>query len=229
MRLFNLFLQSGARDFLYISSVKAVADSVSGVLDERATPDPKTPYGKSKLKAEEYLQSQKLPENKRLFILRPCMIHGPNNKGNLNLLYRFAKKGIPYPLASFENKRSFLSIDNLNFVIEKLINETAVAGGVYNVADDEPLSTNRVITLFNEILGKKNRLWKVNPFIIKALAGLGDKIKLPLNSSQLQKLTESYIVSNDKIKQALSISRLPVTSSEGLKSTIKSFVHNNNP
>jgi nucleoside-diphosphate-sugar epimerase len=228
IRLFNLFLQSGASDFIYLSSVKAVADSVTGVLDENFTPDPKTPYGKSKLKAEEYLLSQKLPENKRLFILRPCMIHGPKNKGNLNLLYRFAKMGIPYPLASFENKRSFLSISNLNFVIGKLISDRAVSSGVYNVADDEPMSTNTVITLFNEILGKRNRLWRISPILIKALAGLGDKIRLPLNSSKLQKLTESYVVSNKKIKQALTINQMPVSSTEGLKITIKSFVHDNN-
>ncbi len=227
IQLFNLFLKSEASDFIYISSVKAVADSVNGVLDENSIPNPKTPYGESKLRAEEHLLSQKLPENKRLFILRPCMIHGPNNKGNLNLLYKFAKMGIPYPLASFENKRSYLSIANLNFVIGKLISDSSITQGVYNVADDEPLSTNTVMTLFNEVIGKKNRLWRVKPSIIIALASLGDKIKLPLNSHKLQKLTESYIVSNKKIKEALSINQLPVSSTEGLKITINSFVHYN--
>ena len=54
--------------------------------------------------AEEYIRAQPLPKGKRYYILRPCMIiHGPGNKGNLNLLYQIVRKGIPYPLASFEN------------------------------------------------------------------------------------------------------------------------------
>ena len=134
--LFDAFLPSGVSDFIYFSSVKAIADSVVGELTEDHIPDPKTPYGQSKLKAEGYLLSKKLPEGKRLFILRPCMIHGPGNKGNLNLLYSVVKKGIPYPLGAFENKRSFLSIGNLLFVLEKIITNENMEGGVYNVADD---------------------------------------------------------------------------------------------
>src|SRR5690606_789166 len=86
--LFNIFLKSNIRDFFYFSSVKAVADTVEGVLQEDVQGKPYTPYGKSKLEAEQYLLSQELPEGKRLFIIRPCMIHGPGNKGNLNLLYK---------------------------------------------------------------------------------------------------------------------------------------------
>src|SRR5690606_33150615 len=111
VRLFDDFLSSDIRDFFYFSSVKAAADSVEGELDEEYTPKPKTPYGQSKLMAEEYILSKPLPDNKRVYIIRPCMIHGPGNQGNLNLLYKVVEKGIPWPLAAFENKRSFLSID----------------------------------------------------------------------------------------------------------------------
>ena len=128
-----------------MSSVKAVADGVEGVLDESVIPSPVTAYGKSKLAAEEYILSQKLPKGKRVYILRPCMIHGPNNKGNLNLLYHFVKKGIPYPFGSFENKRSFVSIDNLCFVIKELIENKNIPSGVYNISDDQALSTNELV------------------------------------------------------------------------------------
>src|SRR5690606_37544530 len=83
--LFDEFLNSNIKDFFFFSSVKAVADSVDGVLYEDVKPKAATPYGQSKLEAETYLLNQKLPEGKRLFIIRPCMIHGPGNKGNLNL------------------------------------------------------------------------------------------------------------------------------------------------
>ncbi|ATP57951.1 nucleoside-diphosphate-sugar epimerase [Pedobacter ginsengisoli] len=221
--LFDLFLQSEIKDFIYFSSVKAVADKVDGILKEDVIPSPYTPYGQSKLQAESYLLSKSLPAEKRLFIIRPCMIHGPGNKGNLNLLYKVVKKGIPYPLAGFENQRSFLSIHNLNFIIEKVISNQDIAGGIYNVADDEALSTNDVIKIIADADGKEARLWKINSGIIKTFASIGDKLGLPLNSERLKKLTESYVVSNDKIKHALKIENLPTSSREGLLTTIKSF------
>ena len=222
-KLFDEFLKTTAQDFIYFSSVKATADTVEGFLDENHKSNPQTPYGKSKLEAEEFLLSQKLPENKRLFIIRPCMIHGPGNKGNLNLLYKFVQKGIPYPLAAFENKRSFLSIDNLNFLILEMLSNKNVDSGIYNFADDEVLSTNELVKLIANTSGKKEKLWKISSKLISATAKMGDVMKLPLNSERLKKLTENYWVSNQKIKNALGIAKLPVSASEGLEKTIKSF------
>jgi len=224
--LYDLFLKSTARDFIFFSSVKAVADTVEGVLYEETADDVKTPYGKSKQQAETYLLTRQLPPNKRLFILRPCMIHGPGNKGNLNLLYQFVKKGLPYPLAAFDNKRSFLSVGNLNFVIQEIVGDAAIPGGIYNLADDETLSTNAVISLLAQTIKKKTRLWKIKPGLIKAAAIIGDVLHLPLNTERLKKLTENYIVSNRKIKKALNISTMPVSAAEGLKITIQSFSDN---
>ncbi|MGK9117728.1 NAD-dependent epimerase/dehydratase family protein [Olivibacter jilunii] len=221
--LFDTFLRSKISDFIYFSSVKAVADAVDGVLREDVTPKPGTPYGESKLKAEQYLLSRELPEGKRLFIFRPCMIHGPNNKGNLNLLYKVVKKGIPYPLGAFENKRSFLSIDNLLVVIERVLRDTAIPGGVYNLADDGALSTNEVIEIIAKADGRKPRIWSLSPNLIGAFAKLGDIFHLPLNTERLKKLTESYVVSNEKIKEALNIDNLPVSIRAGLFETIQSF------
>ena len=223
IQLFEEFLNSEIRDFIYFSSVKATADTIEGILDEKHSSDPKTTYGKSKLEAENYLLSKALPSGKRVFIIRPCMIHGPGNKGNLNLLYKFVQKGIPYPLAAFENKRSFLSIDNLNFLILEMLSNKKVASGIYNFADDEVLSTNELVKLIANTSGKKEKLWKISSKLISATAKMGDVMKLPLNSERLKKLTENYWVSNQKIKNALGIAKLPVSASEGLEKTIKSF------
>lgn len=222
-KLFDEFLDSEIKDFIYFSSVKATADSVDGILNEDNISNPKTPYGKSKLLAEEYLLSKKLPENKRLFIIRPCMIHGPGNKGNLNLLYKFVEKGIPWPLADFENKRSFLSIDNLNFLILEILKNKNISSGIYNFADDEVISTNDLVKIIANASGKKERLWRISVDFISSIAKIGDKISLPLNSERLKKLTENYLVANQKIKNALGIEKLPVSAKEGLEKTIKSF------
>ena len=222
-KLFEEFQKTPAQDFIYFSSVKATADTVEGFLDENHKSNPQTPYGKSKLLAEEYLLSQKLPENKRLFIIRPCMIHGPGNKGNLNLLYKFVQKGIPYPLAAFENKRSFLSIDNLNFLILEMLSNKNVGSGIYNFADDEVLSTNELVKLIANTSGKKEKLWKISSKLISATAKMGDVMKLPLNSERLKKLTSNLEVSNQKIKNALGITQLPISAKKGIEITIKSF------
>jgi nucleoside-diphosphate-sugar epimerase len=224
-QLFDQFLDSNVKDFFYFSSVKATADTVEGILDENHHSNPQTAYGKSKLAAEEYLLSKKLPDQKRLFIIRPCMIHGPGNKGNLNLLYKVVEKKIPWPLAAFHNQRSFLSIDNLNFLIEKILINNNISSGIYNFSDDNVVSTNELVCLIAETVGAKGRLWNINPTLISTLAKIGDVVNLPLNSERLRKLTESYIVSNQKIKNALGIEKLPISAEEGLRKTITSFVN----
>ncbi|RYJ45595.1 NAD-dependent epimerase/dehydratase family protein [Flavobacterium beibuense] len=223
INIFKTFLESDIKDFFYFSSVKAVADTVTGVLKEDVTGEPHTPYGKSKHEAEQYLLSQVLPKGKRLFIIRPCMIHGPGNKGNLNLLYKVVEKGVPWPLAVFENQRSFLSIDNLCFLVNSLLENKGVKSGVYNFSDDETLSTNKLIYLMSQSLGRKPKLWRLNKGLIVKIACIGDRLKLPLNSERLKKLTESYVVSNDKIKFALGLEKLPVAAEEGLSVTLSSF------
>lgn len=223
IQLFDQFLISETKDFFYFSSVKAAADTVEGVLDENFISDPQTAYGKSKLEAENYLLNQNLPPGKRLFIIRPCMIHGPGNKGNLNLLYKIVEKGIPWPLASFENQRSFMSIDNLNYLILKMLQNVDIPSGIYNFADDQNLSTNDVVKIITNVSGKKEKLWKLNAKLISGLAKIGDVVGFPLNSERLKKLTESYVVSNVRIKKELGIDKLPFSAKEGLEKTIRIF------
>lgn len=219
-RLYNSFLKSEAAIFIYVSSVKAVKDVVKGILTEEDKSEPITAYGKSKKMAEDYIL-RNLPSNKQVYILRPCMIHGPGNKGNLNLLYNIVKKGIPYPLASYANSRSFLSIDNFCFVVEQLLCGN-IKSGVYQLADDTPLATNEVINLAGQSLSKKIRMWYLPKSLVNSMAKLGDLLKWPLNSERLQKLTENYVVSNEKIVNAIGKS-LPLSSTEGLTKTFKSF------
>jgi nucleoside-diphosphate-sugar epimerase len=226
IKIYEHFQDSGATKFIFFSSVKAVADQVKAeVLTEEETHNPQTPYGRSKHAAEQYIISQlQIPnsELRTVYILRPCMIHGPGNKGNLNILYALQKKGLPWPLGSFENKRSFCAVDNLKFVIRQLI-EKEIEPGVYQVADDEALSTNELIRLMASAMGKKATIWSIPEGVVTFMAKIGDHLHLPLNSERLKKLTESYVVSNRKLKMALDIEQMPVSASEGLRRTLESF------
>ena len=221
-QIFDSFLISDSSVFIMLSSVKAVADNVVGILNEDCEPNPKTHYGKSKLLAENYILSKKIPNNKRVYILRACMIHGPNNKGNLNLLYNLVSKRIPWILGSFQNKRSYCSIDNLLFIINELIKNNTIPSGVYNVADDGYLSTNEIISLISNSNNQKTIIFNLSPFIVKFIAKIGDIIPLPLNSERLKKLTQSYMVSNEKLKKYIA-KELPLTSKQGVIKTLKSF------
>lgn len=221
-KVFDAFLKSQASVFVYVSSIKAVADGTNGQLvTESMQPHPGTPYGKSKLAAEAFLLAQPLPETKRLYILRPCMIHGPGNKGNFNLLYQVVKKGIPWPLGAFDNKRSFLSVDNFCFVIDQILSQR-LEPGTYHLADTEPLSTNQLVKLIASELNISASILPIPQGLIKAIARMGDWLPLPLNSERLEKLTENYVVSNHKLLTALGM-QLPVTAELGMRKTIRSF------
>lgn len=221
-QLFDTFVASTATVFIFMSTVKAVADTVDGILKEDAVANPQTHYGIAKHQAEQYILNIEVPEGKRFYILRPCMIHGPGNKGNLNLLYQLVSRGLPWPLGDFKNKRSFLSIENLCFVIKELVENPAIPSGVYQVADDVPLSTNQLIQLLGSGLDKKDRILNIPTSLIKGVAKVGDHFPLPLNTERLQKLTENYLVSNEKVVNAIG-KPLPIQSKEGLLRTFESF------
>lgn len=240
-KIFDWYLQQpSAKKFIFFSTVKSAADSVpGGILTEECVPTPVGPHGESKILAENHILENFAPEamtrifhnftdadskypEKHVYIIRPCMIHGPGNRGNLNLLYGLVKRGIPWPLGAFENRRSFTSVDNLKFVIEGLLTKS-VESGIYNMGDDEALSTNELIKVICETLGKKAHIWRISKGLMNGIAKFGGWCHLPLNPLRMQKLTENYVVSNAKIKAALGIDKMPVRAKDGLIATIESF------
>lgn len=226
-KIFDYFLQSETKKFIFFSSVKAAADSVVGnILTEEIPPKPAGPYGESKIKAEEYLLSKLAyaqETNKEVIILRPAMIYGIGNKGNLNLLYKVVAKRIPWPLGSYENKRSFCAIDNISYTVEGLIMNNGNSTGIYQVCDDETLSTNELIEIIANSLNRKAQIWKVPKVLINSIATIGTIFHLPLTKERLRKLTENYVVSNKKIKETLGVEKMPVNAKKALELTFKSF------
>lgn len=221
-KIFDWFLkQPKCKKFVFFSTAKAAADKVDGILTEDVVPAPVGPYGESKIAAEKYILEH-MPEDKQVYIFRPCMIHGPGNKGNLNLLYNVVKIGLPWPLGAFENRRTFTSIGNINFAVEGVLTKD-VPSGIYNMGDDEALSTNELIEEICKSLGKKAHIWKLPKGLMNGVAQIGGWLHLPLDPERLRKLTENYVSSNEKIKKALGVEKMPVDAHEGLKSTLISF------
>jgi nucleoside-diphosphate-sugar epimerase len=221
-QIFNAFLESSAEVFIFISSVKAVADNYNGILDETFDPNPQTHYGKSKLLAENFIMDSVYSPNKRVYILRPSMIHGPGNKGNLNSLFRIVKIGIPWPLGNFFNKRSYCSIENLCFIIKNLILRKEIPSGVYNVSDDTSVSTNEIVDLIYAEINKSPRKINLPKTIVYKFLKITDFINLRFFRNTFEKLTGDFEVSNQKIKNVLNFD-LPVDTIDGLRKSIKSL------
>ena len=197
----KIFAAAKTTRFIYFSSSKADANGNA--------------YGRSKLAAEQFL-------NGRAIVLRPAMIHGPGNKGNLNLLWGIARRGLPWPLAAFENKRSFTSIANICAAVEALCERGE--NGIYPIADDEMISTNRLIELIAETCGKRAKLWRVPKGVMRMVAKLGDVLHLPLNTERIVKLTEDSFVNNSHLKSQLGWKLMPIRAEEGLRRTLRSFL-----
>ena len=226
IKIFDYFCEHPSiKKFVFFSTAKAAADKVDGILTEDVVPTPVGPYGESKIAAERYLLSKMedvRSKSKDIYIFRPCMIHGPGNKGNLNLLYNVVKKGISWPLGAFENRRTFTSIENICFAVNGVLTKD-VPSGIYNMGDDEALSTNELIEEICKSLGKKAHIWKLPKGMMNGLAKVGGWLHLPLNPERLRKLTENYVSSNAKIKKALGVEKMPVDARTGLQTTLKSF------
>ena len=221
-KIFDWFLkQPRCKKFVFFSTAKAAADKVDGVLTEEVVPAPVGPYGESKIAAEKYIQEH-MPTDKQVYIFRPCMIHGPGNKGNLNLLYNVVRKGIPWPLGAFENRRTFTSVGNICFAVKGVLTKD-VPSGIYTMGDDDALSTNELIEEICKSLGKKAHIWKLPKGMMTGFAKMGDTLHLPLNTERLRKLTENYISSNEKIKKALGVEKMPIDARTGLQTTLESF------
>ena len=220
-KIFDAFLRSKAKKFIFFSSIKAQ--------------DNDTPYAKSKKAAENYLLNTNSANGtnnvstgsttaKNIYILRPCMIHGKGVKGNLPLLFKFVKKGWPWPLAAFENQRSYASMGNVAYVVNELLMKD-VKSGTYNISDDESISTNDLVRLISQAFSRNAKMLRLPKWIICYGVKLGDMFRLPLNSERLAKLTSDYVVDNSSIKKALNISSFPFSAKEGLMFTIKSMVN----
>lgn len=227
VHVFDYFRTHNIAKFVFFSTVKAAAEEVSGLLTEEAAPAPVGPYGESKLAAERYILGCLRDDparfaDREVCIFRPCMIHGPGNKGNLNLLFTVVSRGIPWPLGAYDNRRTFTSVENMCFAVKSVL-EQSIPSGIYNMCDDEALSTNEIIEVIGSVLGRKIPVWRLPRPLIAAAARVGGWLHLPLNPERLRKLTENYIASNVKIKAALGIRALPVRARDGLVHTIESF------
>ncbi len=195
--------KSGVGHFIYISSVAVYGDKRSLVREATAC-NPVTPYGKSKLVAENELLKLG-DDNFTVSILRPPMIYGRNAPGNIALLIKLIKMAIILPLGGINNKRSFVYVGNLVALINQIIQKRQ--SGIFLAADDEPLSTTQLINLISK--GMKKNVALVN---IPAFSLLLQKLKPSLHN----KLYRNFEIDDSFTKSVLDY-RNPYTVEEGMR------------
>ena len=237
-KIYDKFLKSEAKKFIFFSSIKAKDNDTPYARSKRLaeeyilshteiteTTDSKTNTNLTNSTNE--ISRQARDDNastgsaaKRVYILRPCMIHGKGVKGNLPLLFKFVKKGRPWPLAAFENKRSYASMGNVVFVVNELLKKDAESG-IYNLCDDESVSTNELIRLISSTIGCDTKMLHIPQLLVQLGAKMGDLLHLPLNTERLRKLTGDCVVDNSEIKRAIATNQLPVRALDGLELTIR--------
>ncbi|MDN5093702.1 NAD-dependent epimerase/dehydratase family protein [Aliarcobacter butzleri] len=207
IKLAKIAKQNAVKQFVFISTI-AVYGEDKEKLDENTICNPTTPYGKSKLEAEKELL--KLNDDSFIVsIIRPPMIYGKNAPGNIDSLVKLVKKLPIIPLGKIENKRSFISIQNLCHLVDEII--TQEKQGIFLACDDEPLSTSKLIELITKNLDKKIYLIKI-PFFETLL-----KILKP---SFHKRLYGSLEIDNTITKERLNLKN-PYSVEDGIRFMIK--------
>lgn len=194
-RLAEAATSEGVQHFVYMSSVKAIANESSEPLCEHAPCLPADSYGVSKLEAEQTLKQTLADASTSYTILRPPMVYGVGVKGNFLRLMRLIRRGIPMP--NIDNQRSIVHLENLVSAVVRSLNSPAAKNEVFHVTDGEPISTTELVNAMGAGFGTKARLVPVPQLVLSQLGRVVGR------HEEVQRLTGSLTMSTDKIETVL--------------------------
>ncbi len=215
-------IQAGVKHFIFISSIGAMATLSDRILTENSACQPDTPYGCSKLQAEQALIELANSSTMDWTIVRPTLVYGQGNPGNMERLIKLVEKKLPLPFASLNNRRSFVYVGNLVSAITTILTHPQASKQIFLISDGADISTTQLIIQIAECLELPYRLLSV-PMTLLTLAGyLGDATQMvtrrtfAVNSETIRRLNGSLWVDNSKICQTLNW-KPPYTFEEGLR------------
>lgn len=194
--------------FIFLSSVCVYGCDTGEMIDESYPLDGATPYAKSKIEAEEYLEKWCAEHGVILSILRPALLVGSNPPGNLGAMIKGIKSGRYMSIAGGKARKSVMMVDD----IANLVPLTATVGGIYNICDDYHPKFKDIEDLICYQLRKRRPL-SIPYWIAKCLSLFGDVMGdyAPINSVRLRKITNSLTFCNDKAKRILGWKPISVT------------------
>jgi nucleoside-diphosphate-sugar epimerase len=169
--------KSGARrQFIFLSSIGAVASSSASVLTDATRCTPGTDYGRSKREAELALAQVLGPTAIRWCVLRPPLVYGPENPGNMARLAQLLQRKWPLPFGGIHNCRSLIYVENLVDAISTCLRRPPPSGETYFVTDGTQLSTAELCTLMARHMGVTARIRYAPPWLLRMAGVLGDVV-----------------------------------------------------
>jgi len=208
LALVQLAEKAGVKRFVFVSSVKAMGEENDDCLDESVSPHPETPYGQSKLHAEQAVLAAAERSGMEAVVLRLPMVYGPGNKGNLPRMVAAIRRGRFPPLPEVANRRSMIHVDDVVQALLLAAVKEQAAGQTYIATDGRDYSTREIHRLISLNLQKAPPRWHIPMALLKAGAKTGDwlssrGLRSPLNSESLRKLFGSAWYRIDKIRDEL--------------------------
>jgi nucleoside-diphosphate-sugar epimerase len=211
----------GLRRLVLLSSVSVFGRGGGARLDEHTIPAPDTPYGISRLEAEQVIAGESA-DSVAGTILRLPLVYGPGMKGNPLRLFRLVDRGMPLPLGGVHNLRSLLYVGNLVAAVAAVLEPASSVRGRFLVADAKPVSTPGLVRLIAAALGRPARLWAVPQPLLRVAARTGDVlsalIPVPFGSDALARLTASLVLETSALTRATGFIP-PATVEEGIALT----------
>ncbi|MDJ0712939.1 MAG: NAD-dependent epimerase/dehydratase family protein [Prochloraceae cyanobacterium] len=220
-------IKAGVKHFVFVSSIGAMATSSDRILNEKSPCQPDTPYGWSKLKAELELTNLARDSNMTWTIIRPTLVYGPGNPGNMERLVKLVKSGLPLPFGNTNNRRSLVFVGNLVDAIAICLIHPQARKQIFLVSDGQDISTPNLVRQIARQMHRPCRLLPVSPSLLKFLGKLGDAVqeithkKIPLNTPTVNRLLGSLFVESSYIQTTLNW-HPPFTIDRGLQETIGS-------
>ena len=185
--------QAGVKLFVQLSTIAVYG--YNHIISINTPHNPKNPYGKSKLQADQDLLKMQ-DDNFKVAIIRPPTVYGGNNPpGNIIRLIRLVNKGLPLPFRGIKNSRDFINIHNLVQYIFIII--TKQIHGVFIVSDNQPVSTEYLIHLINKSLCRHTTLFKIPVGILKIFKSIKPEAYNKL-------FGDSYIISSFPYEEIIS-------------------------
>jgi UDP-glucose 4-epimerase len=201
--------QAGVKRFVFLSSVKAMADPGVERVGEDFPGQPKTMYGQSKRAAEEVVLEVGRRFNMHVVNLRLTMVYGSGGRGNLERMGRLVRKGWFPPLPETGNHRSLVHIDDVVAAMLLVSDDDRANGRTYIIAGPEAPSGRQLYDTMREVLALPRCRWSVPETILQGAARCGDglekllKRRVPLNSEVVDRLLGSAWYSSRRIAQEL--------------------------
>ncbi len=196
------------------------------ILNENSPCHPDSPYGGSKLQAEQALINLAKDSNMTWTILRPTLVYGPGNRANMERLMKLIKRGLPLPFGAIKNRRSFVFVGNLVAAIITCLDHPNAANKIFLISDNQAVSTPQLIRLIAQQIQQPCQLLPVPTTLLRFLGYLGDNIEsitgktLPFNTYNIDRLLGSLAVDSRYIQKTLDW-QPPFTLEQGLAQTIQ--------